>query len=399
MKKPRLFYALLTIVAFVLSIAYKSTLTSVMFLFVLFLPPLSFLLLFLGWFFLRMDIQKKERVLQRGETFSIPFVLKNKGIIPFATVYVLGDFPYPQCPKPKNIGLLFHLPPLKSVDFTLSGDFILRGEYEIYFQNIVMYDPLHLFRLKKKLNIRIPVSVYPKILLLPSNEPYGGEQESGRLRHGQHNNIFSSLRDYREGDTLRHVHWKLTARYDNMIVRQQEENLSSSILILGDLNGYLKDEVENRLVSDVVVECALALSVTAMRAGGSTGILFLTEQDRKEFSIIDTSDYHEAYQQALYLMPPTQIKPLTELFSHPACTQSEAGNVFFITSTIEHQTVELFLRHFQRVGKTPVYIYIHPKSQSVTEEQIQEMNGFGIRFISLTVEDAEQTLSTLFQAT
>lgn len=397
MKRSRFLYLSLFLLAAILSIAYKSTLTSVLVLFLLFIPLFSLLIAIIGRFFLKVEIQATEYTLQRTEIFSIPLVLKNRGILPLATVYVLGNLPYASAPAPKPHGLLFYLAPFRTAEFFVRGDFIHRGKYNIYFQNVWIYDPLHLWRLKKRLKVTIPVSVYPKRMQISTAESNSDEQETGRIRNGQKNNIFSSLREYREGDTLRHVHWKLSAKHDELIVRQQEENLNATILILADLNSYSFNPFSNMVTCDVIIESALALAVAAMRDGGSANVLYLSEDTIKKYSITDASNYHEAYQASIHLKPPGQIIPVTHLFSHPACSGAETGTVFFLTSSSDPVVVNLFLQQFKHVGKTPVYLHVLFDSSPLPPERQYHIRNQGAKYISIPVECPEQALNSIFQ--
>ena len=75
---------------------------------------------------------------------------------------------------------------------------------------------------------------------------------------------FHAIRDYVEGDSRRHVHWKSTAKTGNLMVRQYEETRRSRIAILLDLEEPRfgsEDEFE------AAVSIAASLGVQAVRDG------------------------------------------------------------------------------------------------------------------------------------
>jgi uncharacterized protein (DUF58 family) len=58
---------------------------------------------------------------------------------------------------------------------------------------------------------------------------------------GQVGDEFYGLREYRPGDDLRRVHWKSTARLDQLIIRQPENLLQGRLTLAIDLRAPLHD--------------------------------------------------------------------------------------------------------------------------------------------------------------
>lgn len=73
---------------------------------------------------------------------------------------------------------------------------------------------------------------------------------------------FYALRDYAEGDDLRRVHWRATAKRDDLVVRQDEmPRRSRATVVLDTRAGAHRDDTFERAVSaaaSVVLACARA---------------------------------------------------------------------------------------------------------------------------------------------
>ncbi len=96
----------------------------------------------------------------------------------------------------------------------------------------------------------IPVSVKTKLaetLLVPEKIAYQGKIEpddgKGKAKQALENGEWTGIRDYRNGDSLRSVHWKLTARTGKTVVREyekaDEERLAWAVFIWGGAHDAL----------------------------------------------------------------------------------------------------------------------------------------------------------------
>ncbi len=89
--------------------------------------------------------------------------------------------------------------------------------------------------------IRIPVSKPVRVLLTPAAIPFPEDKADDIRTNGMAEPIFvkdgngerewKDIREYREGDLLRDIHWKLTSRRDQVIVREFEETGSAAIWV------------------------------------------------------------------------------------------------------------------------------------------------------------------------
>lgn len=60
-------------------------------------------------------------------------------------------------------------------------------------------------------------------------------EEYDPARAGEDVSEVHQIREYREGDALRQIHWKLTTKYDNLMIREPGRPIKRSLLLLFDL--------------------------------------------------------------------------------------------------------------------------------------------------------------------
>lgn len=101
-----------------------------------------------------------------------------------------------------------------------------------------VYDYLGLFRLPVRSPRPVEVTVYP-VPAQPEQLP-SLTQFTARRRQPKPGSGFSEeheLRDYRPGDSMRDIHWKLSAKTDRLIVREAQELIRGLTLLTFDLHG------------------------------------------------------------------------------------------------------------------------------------------------------------------
>ena len=142
------------------------------------------------------------------------------------------------------------------------GGLARRGRYEVGPIKISTSVPLGLF----KYTIVVPNSgdqivVYPRLGVVTKRwhelvkvDQMG--QRSTRRNQGQIEGDFYGLRDWRTGDSRRWIHWRSSAKRNELVVRQFEQNRNQNFVILLNLQSAQTESVEMAIsfVASVVVE-------------------------------------------------------------------------------------------------------------------------------------------------
>lgn len=132
------------------------------------------------------------------------------------------------------------VPPGKTQHATYRHTFSRRGVYKLEAVRIATRFPFSLFRKSRDRSLVDEIIVFPRITQLARPAPRGhqlGETAQQRLgRRGE----FMGLREYREGDDHRDIHWRSTARTGRALVREFEEETHRRVTLLID-NGIPQD--------------------------------------------------------------------------------------------------------------------------------------------------------------
>jgi uncharacterized protein (DUF58 family) len=119
------------------------------------------------------------------------------------------------------------------------------------------------------------VAVYPDLLALRSLsirlalENTGSMKQARRLGLGTE---FAELREYQQGDDLRYIDWKATARRQRPLVRVLEPEREQTVMILLDRGRLMTAQVQGLKRFDWGLNTALSLALTALHRGDRVGV-------------------------------------------------------------------------------------------------------------------------------
>lgn len=124
-----------------------------------------------------------------------------------------------------------------TVCFPLESNYC--GAVELKLLCLQFYDMLHLLMLKKIETVQSELSIMPEEISIPIptalNQRYGSsETSSDAFCKGNSENMVD-IRTYRPGDRLQHVHWKLSAKKEELLVKEFEATSRQSVCLLLEL--------------------------------------------------------------------------------------------------------------------------------------------------------------------
>ncbi len=283
--------------AVVFSQAYAGHLSSVMLITFAVLPAVSFIFTFTAKiaFFFRFDIS--EDTVEKNNPLKVRIFIKNRFIFPSSTTYIKASMP--GFSEKKDARIIFSLAPFQTKNLNLTYTAEYRGEYDVSFDTVYFYDYLKLFRLKKELRLHKKITVTPRIIdvsavggLITASDEENEKQALNSVRGER-----SFTRKYAEGDDVRNIHWKLSAKQDDYMVWQNAENLSSQAVIVCDLISRGETEKEKAAYTDAVLESALAVALYNMK-NDCGSLLSFYNADKGQMTDINTEHMSHLYNAA-----------------------------------------------------------------------------------------------------
>ncbi len=89
---------------------------------------------------------------------------------------------------------------------------------------------------------------------------------------------FHQLRDYVQGDDIRFIDWKSSARSTRMLVRQYLEDRNRTLYVVVDVSASTRYGTSGALKSDLIKELAATLAFVGLHKNDSVGLLLFTQE-------------------------------------------------------------------------------------------------------------------------
>ena len=178
----------------------------------------------------------------------------------------------------------------------------VRGVYKIGPTRLEMTDPLGLFRFEADLGDATELVVHPTPLLAGNALAGGGgswglRERDGNLRRGE-GMEFHGVREYQQGDPLRRVHWRTSARTGRLAVVEYESAYQQNLIVALDLAKGTTFGEGRETTLEYAVKIAATLCHRTMLAGGGLTLISqnfrvdippqLADKEAGRFQVMDT---------------------------------------------------------------------------------------------------------------
>lgn len=295
MIKYRVIYILVLSAAVVFAAAYESRLTLILLVTLFALPVVSFLILLMQRAALAFEVTPKSVFTTKQRRFSITLKIQNRFIFPISPMKITGVFQDTEGNLITDKLMIVSVMPFGKSEFIFNGHLKYRGEYFLGITGAEIYDFLGIFGMKIKFTPDSRVVVAPRRLMIGQNGALcSDDNDSLRTEFTFfENDSFSSVREYADGDSLRRVHWKLSAKMDKLMVKQSDLNLSSSAAIVIDTSTVNCGEVRGECEVDAVLEAALAIARKVIGEGSSAACIYCGETGEPEACVAQTAEDYE----------------------------------------------------------------------------------------------------------
>lgn len=345
MNKHRLFYLIFVIVCTVLMFSYRSKLTSVLFLFSLLMPILSLLLGFAASKLIKAKMEYRVLYAEKMEAFTVSLKLTNRFIIPIAPAGTIGYFPLRSTSLFEYQNILMSISPFSTVNINFSTPIKLRGVYDCGIEKIETYDFLRLFKFTRKIEQYEKIVILPrKHIISPVRDISSSDSETESVNNFSfEKNSFTNIREYIPGDPVKHIHWKMSAKQDKLMVKQFEQSIGGTAIAIADLNEYSPFDEENAEKSDCIIETLIAINMMLINERQSCLNLWYSPLTKTcEQRLVKNNDDFSLFYNAMSILPRQQDTFLPEnLVKSIGEVPTDSGSVYFITSQLRNDFISI----------------------------------------------------------
>lgn len=159
-----------------------------------------------------------------GDSLEVSARIHNPGFLPIFNFVLEDNFSCLPLDQTKKSFFISYLGLKSSLEINYDYLCFKRGEYKMGPFVVYFFDPLNLFFLKRTYNVYSAVVVYPQIFkiekfppLTKSVLPWFGIETA---RSSGDDDEFYGVREYKEGESVKKIHWISSARKNKLIVKQ-----------------------------------------------------------------------------------------------------------------------------------------------------------------------------------
>ena len=168
-----------------------------------------------------------------------------------------------------------------------------------------------------------PIQSLP--LIGSTQSPTSGAMASSRAGGGEN---FFGIREYRHGDSPRHVHWASTAKRNTMVVKQYEYIQNTRIVIVLDLNKSAQYGEGKHSTLEYMVSIAASVAKFAQQHGHQVGLIGHAKQ-RLEIPIGHGQRHYQTILELLARVQAEGNRPYQQSI-HEAAALLPQGDILFL---------------------------------------------------------------------
>ena len=325
---------------------------------------------------------------ERGEKLMTILTLEHRSLLPAGDLRVTLNVPGANGGRQE---ISVSMPPFSKRSFRSVVRCPHRGDYEVGVTGTSASDLFGLFELSRRSRSRLMrVEVYPRSHAVPPMELKASDVgPEFRSRATEDNASPSDVRKWQEGDELKKVHWKLTLRKRELMVRTFEESARPDTLIIPDLSEITALQDLKLTLEDLICEESLSAAKAQLEAGFPVRMPLQSArpQEIAGKSVADLPGFVEALMHVAFDSP----YPYEQVLMLMLQRMQRTGGAVLATSRMTSRTADIAMR-MQRSGMQVRLIWVTdaPRDEALEMLERLKMSGVQVRTVDPWEQDAKR---------
>lgn len=393
MVKNRVFYILTTLACLGFSMAYTGKLTQILLFIMLLYPAAAFILAVIQLMLVGAGFRTDRVTAPKDISFDLFINVYNRFIFPAVPMELLCSLPDGDVGLFSEKRLFVSLPPFGNAEISVKCRHNFRGSFYGTIKRLYVVDPLRIIRVSRRFEkstqmIFLPRKLNMEDLIFRTAVEQSFAQKQLRSTDKED---FSHVREYRDGDILQLVHWKLTAKQDELMIKQFDSVTDLRAVILCDY--HQSNDIPGMTRADMVVETAIAFARTALKKSMHS-MVDIGDPNSKPSAVTDMGSFNKFFE--LMSVIPTDLHTADFCSMIDELDKSSAAILVLITTELDNELIDRARDAAQQV--TVFYAYLNlegdPLENDYSNERFLFLNIIGTKDTALEEAAARITEST-----
>lgn len=238
-------YLMLLVGSLVFTQALLSKVSHIFFWFMFLLPLVLLVYTLIARASLSVSLLCESTTTEKNTPYTYRFCLENRSILALPFVEAQVSIPQSNAVRCSERTIRVAMAPKTTYQLKNTVSFRFRGTYDIGVKCFYVHDFFRLFRARLDVEELTTVYVLPRRLSLEDTAAHSISDDTARTLRSPlmvDRLEVSDIRDYRNGDSLKSIHWKLSSKAENFIVKDYNTGTSNQTVIFCDLAPHFPDE-------------------------------------------------------------------------------------------------------------------------------------------------------------
>ena len=240
---------------------------------------------------MKINLNIADKFFRTGDVLSLNIIVKSFSALPAGYIVVKnGAIPDFEKNFKGDIAFLnYH----EEKNFSNELKIKIRGIYDFSVTNVLFTDLFCIMTVKKTFVQSKLIKVYPRIHRINEKNFNGKNILKNSFRNtkiSEDSNEIRDLRLYREGDSLKRVHWKLSAKHNELYVKNFVEVASKDTNIILNMNKGKGIQENYDLVEEQMMELAVSL-INYLQTKKFKIKLFINNEKDQIFTIENQNEF------------------------------------------------------------------------------------------------------------
>ncbi|WP_171011317.1 DUF58 domain-containing protein [Haloimpatiens lingqiaonensis] len=326
---------------------------------------------------LHIAFKGKNNSYTAGESDNLEILVKNYSIpylYLFNSAFKLFDKNYN--------GHCVYVDSNKSEIINLNLTFSSRGVFDLGKFNVISYDLFNIFSLKKEYYVEDKkIKVYPKIYPIDGKWFFGdGTCDSRNINRNfnEDTSLIKDIRKYVSGDSLKRVHWKLSAKHRQLYVKNFESTSGKlgNIFLNMSTGSYSADN--GKEMEDKCIEIAASL-INYMIDNGIKSKILISDSKESKLEIYNHQSFNEFMEDMVKEKSDGDIE-FCDFININIKHVSYRGIIYIITPQIHKKLCDTI---YSLINKNYKVVLLYGLKEAYNSEDVQSLDKIGVKTINI----------------